>query len=196
MNANRKLLGALSLASLALVAPAGLARGDAIIGAPVFAPVGLSTATIEFQGSSAGYTGELYFLGWGTQDTVLHRASNTSGNDLGQRLFNNHSSAVGSQAVLEGMFDSGSVLHFAYEIIHPRNRRDLFRTDAARDVNNFAWDGASGFFGVEDLRRDDRRYDGDFNDATFTINFHSVPAPGSLALLGLSGLALTRRRAR
>lgn len=196
MNANRKHLSAMSLAALALAASAGLARADAIMGAPVFAPPGLSTATIEFRGSSAGYTGELYFLGWGSEDDILHHAENTRHNNLGQWLFNNHSSAVGAQAVLDGMFDSGAVLHFAYEIIHPRNRRDLFRTDREADANNFAWDSATGSFAVEDLRRDYKHYDGDFNDAIFTINFQRVPAPGSLALLSLSGIVLARRRKR
>jgi len=191
---------------LALCGLTGAANADIIAGQPVTAPVGLSTASIEFRGSSAGYTGELYFLGWGTRDDVLYFAPTTRDGDdddddddeghLGQFLFNNHESAIGSIASLIGEFESGSVLHFAYKIISPHSKRDLFRTDEADDRNNFAYDITSGEYGIEDLRRENHHYDGDFNDAMFDISFQSIPAPGSLALLSLGSLAMTRRRRR
>lgn len=188
----------IKLASAAAVSAAfaTAASADIIIGQPVTSPVGLSTAAVEFRGSSAGYTGELYFLGWGSESQILHHAPNTNNNDLGQLLFNNHSSTVGSSVDLLGQFGSESVLHFAYEIINPSNRYDLFRTDVNNDRYNFAYDMANGDFGIEDLREDFGGYDGDFNDAMFRVTFQSVPAPGSLALLGLGGLAMSRRRMR
>ena len=193
MNKNLKHLASLGLITLGL---SGSACADAIIGGPVVSPTGLSTATVEFTGSSAGYTGDFYFLGWGTQDAVIHFAPNTTESDLGQWLFNNHSSQQGADATLDGLFESQSVLHFAYEITHPRKKHDVFRTDVSASADNFAYDAQTGFYGVEDLRRSYHGYDGDFNDATFSIAFHQVPAPGSLALLGLGGLAMSRRRSR
>ena len=181
---------------LALCGLAAAANADIIMGQPVTSPSGLSTASIEFRGSSAGYTGELYFLGWGTEGSVLHEAPDSKHSRLGQFLFNNHHSAEGSQITLDGVFESGSVLHFAYEITNPRSRHDLFRTDEEDDRFNFAYDPGHGALAVEDLRMDSRGYDGDFNDAMFNVSFQSIPAPGSLALLGLGGLAMARRRRR
>lgn len=186
----------IAFAGLVAMGLSGSARADAVIGGPVVSPVGFSTATIEFTGSSAGYTGDFYFLGWGTADTILHFAPDTRETGLGQWLFNNHSSEVGAAVALDALFESQSVLHFAYEIVHPRPKRDLFRTDVGDDALNFVYDASTGFYGVEDLRRSQRGYDGDFNDAEFAIEFQSIPAPGSLMLLGLGGFALTRRRSR
>lgn len=216
MNQNLIKSATISLAFCGLTAAA---NADIIMGEPVTSPVGLSTASIEFRGASASYTGELYFMGWGSEESILHFAPDSNHSHLGQWLFNNHESTPGSQMALLGEFDSGSVLHFAYKIISPRDQRDLFRTDVLNDRDNFAYDPANGDLRIEDLRRngghdgddDDHHedhfrdehdggdclpYDGDFNDAMFTVTFQSIPAPGSLALLGLGGLAMTRRRRR
>lgn len=172
------------------------AHADIIMGQPVTTPSGRSTATLEFRGSSAGYTGEFYFLGWGTEGTILNLAPNTNGNDLGQLLFNNHESTYGSSVALLGEFESGSALHFAYVIVAPSSKYDLFRTDVENDRYNFAYDAENGDYRLEDLRRDYQNYDGDYNDAMFRVTFQSIPAPGSLALLSLGGFAMTRRRRR
>ncbi len=183
-------------ASLLSLGLSGSAYANAVIGGPVVSPAGFSTATIEFAGSSAGYTGEFYFLGWGTQNAILHLASDSRDNGLGQWLFNNHSSEIGEIITLEGTFQPHSVLHFAYEVTHPRPKHDLLRTDVTEDALNFVYDASTGSYGVEDLRRSLRGYDGDFNDSRFAIEFQSIPAPGSLMLLSLGGVALTRRRSR
>ncbi len=193
MNKNLINVATIALAAFGLAAAA---NADIIMGQPVTAPSGLSTATLEFRGSSAGYTGELYFLGWGTEGTVLNLAPNTNGNHLGQLLFNNHESTSGSTVALLGEFESGSALHFAYVIVAPSSKYDLFRTDVESDRYNFAYDAESGDYRLEDLRRDYRNYDGDYNDAMFRVSFQSIPAPGSLALLSLGGFAMTRRRRR
>lgn len=178
---------------LAMCGLAAAANADIIMGQPVTAPGGLSTARVEFRGSSAGYTGEFYFLGWGTEQSIIHNAPDSNGSHLGQLLFNNHTSENGSEMALDGQFTSGSVLHFAYKVL---TNGDLFRTDVENDHLNFAYDPGDGDYAVEDLRMDYRGYDGDFNDAKFKVSFQSVPAPGSLVLLGFGGLAMTRRRRR
>ncbi len=190
---NKNLMSSVCAAA-AVVSLAGSSLGDIVMGEPVRTPSDLaSNATIEFRGSSAGYTGQLYFLGWGDETNVIHHAD---GGDLGQLLFNNHASEFGASVLLVGDFEPGSVLHFAYEVIAPSSKHDLFRTDVEDDRYNFGYDASTGDFAIEDLRMDYRHYDGDYNDAMFRISLQSVPAPGSLALLGLGGLAMTRRRRR
>jgi len=178
---------------IALCGFAAAADADIIMGQPVTSPAGRSTASIEFRGSSAGYTGEFYFLGWGTDQSVVHHAPDSNSSHLGQLLFNNHDSAPGSEMVLLGEFESTHVLHFAYKVL---TNGDLFRTDVLNDRSNFAYDPGNGDYALEDLRMNYRGYDGDFNDAVFSVSFQSIPAPGSLALLSLGGLAMSRHRRR
>lgn len=183
-------------AAVLSLAAAGSARADLVAGASVIVPTDNTIATIEFLGSSAAYTGDMYFLGSGEQFSVLDWADNTDDTGLGQWLANNQSSTIGDTMLLDGVFSAGDVLHFAYNVTDVVNDPDglaIYRTDDSNDgYMHFAWDESTGFLGVEDLPL--YKADFDYNDAEFMIIFETVPAPGVLASFGLAGLIVGRRR--
>jgi hypothetical protein len=179
------------LAASALLA-AGSAHADFIIGGSVYAPEDESVAVVEFLGRDAEYSGDLYFLGWGDEDSVSEAAEDTGFPGLGQWLFNNQLSEIGGIMMLDGMFMGGQVLHFAYKIIDPPEGQDLFRTDNPADAEQFAWDPEQGRLHVEDLRMPET--DGDYNDAMFRITFQPVPGPSPIGLLAVGGVIGRRRR--
>lgn len=176
------------VAVLALATAA--AHADLVVGAPVVVPEGMTGAQIEYLGPEADYTGEFYFLGWGDEDGVLEAAGDTGEPGLGQFLFNNQDSPIGSVETLSLDFSEGDVLHFAYNVIAPAGVEDLFRTDNEIDQIQFAWDAGDGTFAVEDIRIPS--FWTDYNDAVFQVTF--IPAPGAMALLGLAGVLGSRRR--
>lgn len=179
---------------LALMAT-GTAGADLDHGQPIITPGDNMAVTIEFRGSSAGANGQFYFLGTGDSTTVLDWADDSNSRDLGQFLFDNHTSIKGSVITLDGVFQQGDVLHFAYDIPKTSKYHDLFRTDRAGDADHFAFDLDTGDLGIEDLRPGNASYDGDYNDAMFRVTFSpSVPVPATLGVLGIAGLWLTRRR--
>ena len=185
--------------ALSLLAVAGLTASvaaDLTPGALVVAPSNGTTATVTFLGSDAGYTGHLYFLGWGNGTGITNPVADTGTAGLGQWLFSNHSSTPGSTAALDGVFNAGDVLYFAYDITAPNAADDLFRADTADDAEHFAYDDATGRLFIEDLRPWFSNYDGDYNDAMFTVSFASVPAPGAAMLLATGGLCAARRPRR
>jgi uncharacterized protein (TIGR03382 family) len=171
---------------------AGAANADFILGGAVIVPEDDSQVIIEFVGQDADFTGEFYFLGWGSVFEVTNPAPDTGTPGLGTLLFNNMSAAIGDTVMLPGSFDANAVLHFAYEVIAPDENTAVFATNVLADRNQFAYDADEGFFVIEDIPLPDSDYD--WNDAQFQIAFQPIPTPGALALLGLAGLSARRRR--
>jgi hypothetical protein len=108
---------------------------------------------------------------------------------LGQQLFTNSIASPGDTFVLPGVFDATSVLHFAYEI---EALDDVFRTDVPVDSVQFAFDPQTMTLGVDDNRFPNT--DIDYNDMQVNIVMAAVPAPASVALLGLAFCRRSRRR--
>lgn len=174
------------------IASAGLPYGT---GVPITVPSDNVTITLVFDHTAALFTGNLYFLGSGNATTLLNPAPNTDPTNQGFFVVNNHTSTLGAHVVLPGVFQSGQVLHFAYDIIAPSNAStDVLRTDVAGDRNQFAWDTENQFFAIEDVYLNNPQCDEDYNDIVIGVLFTPVPAPGALALLGMAGLVGRRRR--
>lgn len=174
-------------------AHASIATGD--IGAPVIVDRNNARATVEFIGSNAGYTGELFFRGSGATIGSIENPAIPGGPEEGLLLFNNKQSERGSVVELPGLYQTGTVLHFGYGLTKPaRVAGQGFFTDLAQDQNQFAFDASTGLFSVEDLRLPGG--DRDYNDAVFRVTFATVPAPGAMLGLGVLGLLGARRGRR
>ncbi len=149
----------------------------------IFSPCDDAQVQVIWLGSDAGYTGE---LGW------LNPFEN--GNDI--VLWTNHSAVVGDRFVLPGRFALGERIDFSYQII--AGGIDRFSTANEDDWGQFNVDASNPHdvvVGIEDIRLPGG--DSDHNDAMFNVVFScgtNVPAPGSLALLGVGGLVMVRRR--
>lgn len=159
-----------------------LAKADIYQDPGVFAPFGNAQVDFIWGGSSAGYTGELQWV-----DTAFESTPRT--------LWTNHNATPEQVYRVPRLFAAGERVDFRYEII--RGRLDVFETFDEGDWSQFrvdASDPTSVLVGVEDIRYP--RGDMDHNDAVFRVVFSqaTIPAPGAFALLGMSGLVMTRRR--
>lgn len=171
------------------------ARAEYVVGAPIIVPNGVTVITLEFVSADAAYTGEISFLGAGSDLLVTMPAADTGPAGLGQQLFVNQNGATGNTIVLEGVYAAGDTLHFGYRVFEPSGQEDLFRTDNAADVDNFAWDEEAGLLHIEDLRPGHPWYDADYNDIIVRVSFTIVPAPASaLALIAGGTIGFGRRR--
>jgi hypothetical protein len=182
--------GALLIPVALLGLGAGEARAEYVIASPVSVEVESTPVqvTIEFVGSDTPTTGTLYLLGDDRGSGLMPSAdSGTPG--LGQQLFTNSIASPGDTFVLPGVFDATSVLHFAYEI---EALDDVFRTDVPVDSVQFAFDPQTMTLGVDDNRFPNT--DIDYNDMQVNIVMAAVPAPASVALLGLAFCRRSRRR--
>jgi len=150
---------------------------------------------VEYLGHTADYEGNLYFLGTGSKDNVLNPVPNSDSTGLGQFLLNNHTSFVGQEAQLLGVFNAGDILHFAYDVVAPTHiAAELFRTDTSGDQKYFLIDPETWYFGVEDLRKPDT--DLDYDDIQLQLSFRPVPTPAGLSLFALGAITQRRRRRR
>lgn len=183
-----------AMAGAVCVLCASPASADLIVGEPVVVPFDASQVVIEFAGSDAGYTGSFYFLGWGTPDEIVELTPEEDKPGLGKRLFTNKTAIVGERHIIDGPFNFGDVLHFAYDVT--RGRRDTFRTDLLADQPQFAWDASNGSLGIEDIRMPGG--DSDHNDAMVSIAFAptNIPTPGAIALMTCAAAIPLRSRRR
>lgn len=168
-----------ALTAAAFAFAAGLAHAD-ITGpaAGLYSPFDHASATITFVGSSAGYTGELAWI-----SSIEDRS--------GLFVFNNKQSFAGESFTLPALFARGEEVLFRYEVI--RGGLDSFASDTDRAQFRFTAISETEYLvGVEDIRLP--RGDADYNDVEFRVSFAQVPTPGSLALLGLGGLCVRRKR--
>lgn len=149
----------------------------------IFSPCDDAQVEVIWLGSDAGFTGELSWIN-----------PYENGNDIA--LWTNHSADVGDSFVLPGTFALGERVDFSYEII--AGELDLFSTANEADWAQFKIDASDPhdvLVGIEDIRLPGG--DSDHNDAMFRVVFtcgSNVPAPGSLALLGVGGLMMVKRR--
>jgi len=179
-------------AAMALSMSAG---AESIPGAPIVVPQDGSTVTIEFISFEAAYTGELSFLGSGTALAVTTPATDTGLAGFGQQTFVNQDGVVPS-IILEGTYNTGDVLHFAYRVTAPFEAIDTLRTDTAADSSQYSWDAATGLLSIEDLRPDDPSYDADYDDIIVRLTFSNVPGPSAALAAALGTLVLGGRRRR
>jgi len=172
---NRNTIIALAITSAATMAHADIADPG------VYSPYDNAQAKITFISSSAGYTGVMNWLNPEIGSTEV-------------ALLNNHESAVGDFVTLPKTFQAGERIDFSYEVV--RGGLDLFKTSDPEDWAQFSIDASDPFnvwIGVEDIRLPGG--DSDYNDAVFQVSFTpSVPAPGSIALMGAGVLMVSRRR--
>ncbi|HWB20732.1 MAG TPA: hypothetical protein VG711_10555 [Phycisphaerales bacterium] len=192
-------IGSLS-AVVAALAVASSSRAQ--VSSPIFVPFDGAQVTVTFLSSDASFTGDLYFLGSSADDGEGGHGGGVipppgPAGVLGQLLFSNHATLAGTSVVLNGDFNEGDLLYFAYNLtqVDPGESLDLFRMDNADDQAYFHY-SENNRLGIEDLRTSNPWYDGDYNDIIVEISFAQVPvpAPGALALLGIAGTFSRRRR--
>lgn len=194
MKCSHSALGA-TFAILAFGTPA-LAGFPYGTGSPIVVPSNDVTVSVILDHRAALYSGNLYFLGWGTENVVTNPAPNSDGTNQGTFLFNNLNDPIGTEVALPGSFQAGQVLHFAYDIIAPAGAlTDVLRTDVEEDQIQFAWDPENSFFAVEDIRPGDGS-DLDYNDIVVGVCFMPIPSPGACAVFALAAAIGGRRRRR
>lgn len=167
----------LGIAAIVLAMTAGV-NADPIIGQPINVTQNNTEARLVFVGSDAAWTGELY---WIDGDGAL----------VGP-IFNNHASVPGDTYTIPDLFSAGDDILFAYKVV--TGETNLFRMDGA-GINQFASEAvSSGYYHmfIEDIKLP--KGDKDYNDNMFDVYTRAVPTPGSVALLGLAGLAAGSRR--
>lgn len=138
-----------------------------------------STFTVDFVSSSAGWTGQLSWL------------SNVE-NEAPFLLMSNKSDPNAAPTQV-GSVQAGESVLFQYEIT--RGTLNTFRQDdevgGAQFRHRWTSDTTARLF-VEDIKLPGG--DADFNDAVYDITFTPVPTPGTVAMAGLAGGLLIKRR--
>jgi hypothetical protein len=171
------------------------AQAQSVPGAPIVVPQDNSTVIIEFVSFEAAYTGQLSFLGGGTDLQVTQPAADTGLPGFGQATFINQLGSA-DVIILQGTYNTGDVLHFAYRVTDPVEAIDTLRTDTAGDTAQYSWDAAMGLLSIEDLRPDNPWYDADYNDIIVRVTFSNVPGPGAAMVTAFGSLLLGGRRRR
>lgn len=194
-NTHVMMLGAL------VVAACGASASAAMVTGSLYSVPQTGEVSISFRSQDAGATGSLYFLGVENEGGIAYTSS-TDERSLGQFLFSNHSSSLGSSLVL-GNFNAGDKLHFAYIVTNGVSSvptGTTSRTDIAADRLYFGLEGPASrgsaldtVLFVEDIK-DPAHTDWDYNDFTATLTSIPVPAPGPMALAGAGMLLLAPRR--
>src|SRR4029077_19192181 len=106
-----------------------------------------------------------------------------------QFLLSNEQPLVGEAIQLEGVFKAGDKLHFAFDIVEPEAAADeVFKSNKQGDRKQFSYDKQNHLYAIDDTRRGTPGFDGDYNDLIVRLTFSQVPEPGSIALMGLSGM--------
>jgi len=179
----------IAAAAVTIAAAPGLAgAGLAPMAEPaVLSPIDDAVVTVEWIGSSAGYTGNLNWIDATraeSGDVVLTRAT----------LWDNKSAEAGQSWRIPRLFAQGERVDFEYDII--KGKIDSFSTPSPDDAGQFMADATDPFrviVGIEDIRLPGG--DADFNDAVFAVSFApAVPAPTGMAIVALGGLLAVRRR--
>lgn len=189
----RTLLGAAALAG-AMAAPAD---AELIPGKSIKIKQDHTIVTVEFISADPDRTGNLYFRGCGDRHNVLITAPSTDDSGEGQYLFGNRTALAGQTMQLNLTFNKGDRLHFAFDILEPDAQpEDIYYSNRHGERKQFAWDRPLGLLQIDDVRRQSPEFDGDYNDLIVHLTFSVIPAPGSLALLGLSALVAIPSRRR
>lgn len=169
-----------TLAAVSVIACSGAALAD-VTDPAIIAPFEFSQVEIQWIGSRASYTGNLQWI-----DPAV--------STVGGTLFDNKTAATGESYEIPRLYAQGERVDFVYDIV--RGGLDTFSTAVEEDWIQFrvdATDATNVLVQIEDIRLP--RGDADYNDAEFRVVFtQSIPAPGSLALLGLAPACALRRR--
>lgn len=179
-----------TITAAALIAVAsGAASADLAIGTDpvILSPYDDAAATVEWVGSSAGYTGELNWL-----DAAMGGSADITVTPT--TLWDNKNASTGQSWRVPRLFDRGERVDFEYDIV--KGGIDAFSTRRADDIAQFRVDDTDPtrvIVGVEDIRLPGG--DADFSDAVFAVAFSpAVPAPSGAACLALAGVLGARRR--
>lgn len=196
MRINRIVCSVIAMASFAASASAAFTTGS------LFTVPSRGEVVVSFKSQSAGATGSVYLLGVGEENTITYAASSDARN-LGQFIFSNKGTAVGTQVNL-GIFEAGQQIHFAYTVTHGAGGAktgDTSRTDIVPDRDYFGFrqhasaeNVTTHLFGIEDIR-DRGKSDWDYNDVQFylTHTATTIPGPGT-AMLAVLGILLAKPR--
>lgn len=171
--------------AIGIIAAVGAHAGAGIHNAndpSIFSPYNNAQVDFIWVSSKAGYTGELQWV-----DTAFESAPST--------LWTNKGATSGQAFRATRLFDLGERVDFRYEVV--KGKIDAFASYEQADWYQFQVDASNPYdvlVGVEDIRLP--LGDSDHNDAVFRVVFSqgAVPAPGSVALLGMGGLFMVRRR--
>ena len=192
---NRTLLGA----AISVCALTAQVQADPVPGKRIKVHDDNTIVTVEFVSADPDRTGNLYFRGSGDIHNVLITAPNTDDTGEGQFLFGNRDAADVDAVQLSLIMNAGDRLHFAFDVIEPDPQsEDVFYSERKGERKQFAWDKHASLLHVDDTRKQSADFDGDYNDMIVRLTFTVIPAPGSVALLGLSALIAVppRRRIR
>ncbi len=148
----------------------------------ILSPFDNAEVSVIWNGSDASFNGKLYLVDLlSDSDSVL--------------LWDNHSALESQTHIAERIYKEGERVDFTYVITG--QGRDSFSTFVESDWQQFSIDSSNPrevIISLEDVRKPNG--DADHNDAVFRVVFTpaTVPAPGSLALLGSGALLAGRRR--
>lgn len=158
----------LTLAGLAIATPAMADLGDGLYAAG-------GNVTVEILGGSAGYTSDLS-LAFPAEMAI------GSNREVG-KIVNLGSFASGTEMVFQ-LFVRDTETSF-YTGPASRNPDGLIHANVTWESPNVALVGFEDITGGGDM---------DYDDCVFRFTGVAVPTPGSLALAGLGGLLVSRRR--
>ena len=169
-----------TITAIAAMSVASIAHAD-IADPGIYSPFDNAEVRVTWLGSNAGYTGNLNWM-------------NPNIANVSSTLWNNKTAVVDQSATLNVVMSQGQRIDFVYDVVI--GGIDTFSTANESDWEQFqvtAIDANNFIVAVEDIRLPGG--DADFNDAVFEVSFaRTIPAPGSLALLGFGGALVTRRR--
>jgi hypothetical protein len=169
-----------------------------VVAARVSVPFDNAQVIVRFNRAKPGHLGNFFFMGAGERFNITLPAHNSHATALGQLLFDARGRKR-SPVTLPGVYNRGNILHFAYDVVRPRDYNDdVFRSVIRSDRKQFSYNRATGRMGIEDFRRGWRFNDDDYSDLIVRILFRpvEVPTPGSMALMGVAALACLRPRRR
>lgn len=169
-----------ALIAMTAMSVSSLAHAD-IADPGIITPFDNAQVSVTWLGALSSYTGDLTWL---NADTAT----------VSPVLFNNKTAEVNDSRSLGVALNEGDRFDFIYEIV--AGGLDVFSTAEQRDWNQFRVteiNETTFQVNIEDIRLP--RGDADYNDAVFEVSFaRTIPAPGSLALLGFGGALMGRRR--
>ncbi|CAN0550388.1 unnamed protein product, partial [Laminaria digitata] len=154
----------------------------------IFSPFNNAQVDVYWEYSNAGYTGELQWVYTAFESSPQGLWTN--------KKYNGVDGATSGQSYqLTRLFAQGERVDFSYAIL--KGKKDVFSTFEQADWAQFDVNAENPMDVL--VRVEDIRYPGgdrDHNDAVFRVVFSqtTVPSPGAMALMGVGGVFMVRRR--